>query len=179
MRERAREADDAELCRDHVRAPFGPLVRGETAEIHDAAALREIRQAGLRAMKCAVEDGGEDLAPLLVGHVRESGLGTHGRVVDEQVEAAEFLHARGNHGIDGRAVGDVGELQGCASAARADVGDRLPGLGARAARMHEHCGARAGELQSDGAPDVARGAGHERDFARKLPFLLHGAIVAR
>jgi hypothetical protein len=150
-------------------------VGGEATDIHDhaGAAALEMRQAGFHAIERAVEDDGGDGAPVGKRHGRERLLGAHRRVVDQNVDAAEFLRRGRDHRIDRVGVGDVsGDGKRLAARPLDLVRDRL-GLPEIGARIDHDRGAAVGERERDAAPDIAPSAGDDRDAAGQFLLRSH------
>src|SRR5690606_38069250 len=94
--------------------------------------------------------------------------GPNARIVDEYVEAGEALHRRVDGAPHFPRLGDVGLDGDRLSAPRLDLAhDRVGACDVRAHDDREG-GAARGELERNGAPDVARAARDQGDLAVEL-----------
>ncbi|MNC84776.1 hypothetical protein D3C83_03440 [compost metagenome] len=168
--ERPRHAVEAELADRAVHAPLRAGERGHSAEGDDraAAGLDHVRNAGLDAVKRAVERDREQAPPFVEAHVEERRLLAHRGVQHQEVQAPEAFHHAVDHGIDRFRVDDVGLVRFGLAARRADLLHDLVRVVLRRARVDRDCGAARRERERDRAADVARGAGDERHLAGEL-----------
>src|SRR5262249_59317228 len=76
----------------------------------DAAILAgfEMGRGGMAAMDRAVEAGVDLAAPILGRGLDETPAQREAGVVDQDVEPAEVVDDRGDHGLHGGKIGDVG-----------------------------------------------------------------------
>ena len=125
-------------------------------------------------MERAVEDHAGDVAPVLERHVFDVLFLAQRGVVDEIVDAAEFLERRLRHRVDRGGIGDVGNCDERAAARRFDLLHHLVRFGAVLAHVDHDRAARGRELERDGAADAAPGAGDDRDAV--LQFLFGHAL---
>jgi len=154
-------------------------VRGHAADIDDRAVsgALQVRQAGLRAEKGAVEHAGEDAPPLGKRHPREWRFGADRGVIYKAIEAAELPDRGLDHRRHGAGVRDIGDVECRAAASRSDLRHGVRGVLTRGSCVHHHCGAARRQRSCDGASDIARPAGNQDNFAGKLACVRHGAIV--
>ena len=103
-------------------------------------------------------------------HVLDGLLAALRHVVDEIVDAAEFLQRGVGHRVDRLGVDHVGERGHRLAALAFDLLDDALGLGAVAPHVDHHGAAAGGKLQRHGAADAAAGAGDDGDAA--LQFLV-------
>ena len=116
-------------------------------------------------MEGAVDTHRLGSAPIGVAQVGERDLVANGGVVDDDIETLEAFSDRRDHRIHLGPLRYVGRNQQGVAAARRDlVHDGLAFVTARA-HVHGHFRAGVGERQRDGAPDIAAGAGDQRDLA--------------
>lgn len=106
-----READDAGFGRGVVRLAEVAHLADDRGHVDDAAAaaLDQVRQGGVGAVKDAAEVGGDDLLPLLDGHTPNRPIAVDAGVVNEDVEATVLLDRRLHERRALIGVGDVGE----------------------------------------------------------------------
>ena len=93
-------------------------------------------------MERAVEGDANDLAPILEAHVLDALLPSQRGVVDEVVDAAEFLQRGLGHRFDRRRVDDIGDGHHRPAALAFDLLDHGFGLGAVAPHIDHDRGAR-------------------------------------
>jgi hypothetical protein len=123
------------------------------------------RQAGLGAMKGAVEGDIENGAPLGVVHLGKRLFPPQRSIVDEDVDAAE-PRKRGIHHRPYRLlIGNVADMSQGLAFAGGDLAGNVLCLGAVAAHIHQYSGAGVGKRQRNGAADIASRTGDDRDLA--------------
>ena len=111
----------------------------------------------------AGEVGANHCVPIFELHAQGEGVAGNGRVVDQDIELAEFREDLLESGFDLRRVGDVhGDGEGLA-AGGFDFGDERGQLFGIAGSDGD-LGAGSGEGEGGGAADALRGAGDECDF---------------
>ena len=159
------------LRRHDVRPAGGAAVPGLAADVDDRPAARanEVRQTGMRAEECAVQDHGQHPPPVGVRHFGERLLGTHGRIVDQRIDTSEALDRRGDQPGDRVGIGDVGDVARCPPAGDPDRANRCVEVFARMEGIDHHVGACRGERRGDRTADVARGPGDQHDFPGQFP----------
>src|SRR5690242_3989045 len=112
MGERPGEADDAGLCCHYMGAVACPGMCAQAPDIDNGplAALLQMRQASLYAMKGAVQRDIHDLAPFGIAHLSEWLFTPQRRVVDENVNTAELLDRCLHHRLHLRGIGHVSDM---------------------------------------------------------------------
>ena len=70
-------------------------------------------------------------------------------------------------------LADVGDESHRLAAGRLDLSDDGVGFRLVGARVHHHRGAGGGQMQRDGAADIAPGAGDDGDFAGEFVAVRH------
>ena len=120
--------------------------------------------AALGTHVAAFEVDIDDAIPLLVGHVQKRNHRIDGRVVDQDVNPAEFSDQALEHGIDIFALGDVGSQRQRPSPLFTNLlRDRL-GARPTARIIDQHIRAFIGQSQGDMAADAASAASDEGHF---------------
>ena len=106
---------------------------GGTAHVDDAAAagFDDFRQAGLGAVKGAVDDRGEGLAPFFRGDFQKRFDHVDHRAVDQHIDAAERLYCRIDHLPHVNWIGGITDMPDGTSALRSNGGDDFIELGTR------------------------------------------------
>src|SRR6266700_8279408 len=108
-------------------------------------------------MERAVEDYAENLAPIAEAHLLEPLLAAQRGVVDENIDAAEALDRGRHHRLDRLGVGDVGQARERPAAFAFDLMHYRLDFVAVRARVDDDRGAGRGQLEGNGAADVASG----------------------
>ncbi len=178
--ERSGEAGDTCLGGGDVRPVPDPGVRGNPANVDDAGSIAapQERQRRLIAQEGAVQDAGDDPPPFLEGDRLKRRIGALGGIVDQGIQPAEAFGNLVEHALHRGRIGQVGERDHrVALAARSGAAQfrRLPRRIDRSSGVHHDLGPALRQRHRDGAADVARGAGHQRDVAGKL--LLVGRLM--
>ena len=103
----------------------------------------------------------------------EGRLHAHGGVVHQRIDAAEAPYRVFDHRCDRARVGSVGDMQRRFAARLLDHGDRFLGLRTRSLCIHHDRRTARSERARDGAADIARATGHQRDFSGKFITWFH------
>ena len=115
-------------------------------------------------------------APFLEGHVLDGLLPAQRGVVDEIVDAAEFLQRGLGHGVDGGRVDHVGDARPSPCRPCASISLTTASASARLLPHVDHDrGAACGKLQRHGAADAAAGAGDDGHAAGE--FLVRHFVI--
>src|ERR1043166_2130160 len=175
MREAAREADEAELRGDDVRAMLRAGMRAQAPDVDDRAgpARFEIRQAGLGAMERAVERDAEHVAPFGEGHLLEQPLLAQRRVVDQIIDAAELPGRVRDHLEHRLLVRHIGNRDDRLAAVALDLAHARLGLRPVGPQVRDDRRAAGGQRLRHRAADVASRTGDQRDAARQFLFRAH------
>jgi hypothetical protein len=168
--QRRREAEEAGLRRGVVRLADVAGLPDDRGDVDNPprTALDHVLQRGAGHEEGAREVDGQDLVPVLVGHLEDRLVGRDAGVVDEDVQAPvvidDLLH--GAPAVLGRA--DVALMDGDRDLVFGELG--LEGLGAFAiaAVARGDGGALGGQAVTDGGADAARAAGDHGDAALEL-----------
>ena len=99
---------------------------GCAAHVDDraAAGFQHLGNAGLRAVKRAIEHDRDGFAPLLGRDFNERFHHVHDGAVDENVDATERIDCCLDHLFDRGRIGHVADMADGASAGRLDFGDQ-------------------------------------------------------
>ena len=165
----ASEHDDAGF-RDAVRDVTGPTEQSaHVGKIDDVAAiLFQERRGGLRAEERCFEIYVERGIPGCFGGGGEFRVKKIGRVVDQDIQAAEFVTGFGDEPVDIGFFSEVGlDAQG-AAAHFADFGGYFPGVGLGMVKMDDNIRALFGQVQRDGAAQAFGRAGNQGDLSSEF-----------
>ena len=141
---------------------------GDGRRVDDLSALTqslELCCCSLNSPQDAVDVDAPDLGDLFRRRVGDRADESDSRVVDDDVESAQFLVCMFDGCVNPRAIADVGDKRRCTTADLSDlVGNRIQ-LGLVEVDQRD-VGAVVGEAESDSASDALAGAGDQYYLAR-------------
>ncbi len=170
---------EGQAAGEHEDASLGSVVRGQAhhgrmkridrSDIHDLAAPALLHHPGrrrLRGQDQPPEVHAVDAVEELGRHLEHRGHRIDPRVVHQDVDGTERLHAGGGHGLSRLVGGDIdGHGHGPGRAAnlpRSGIGRLTVEVG------HHHLGAGLDESGHDAAPDPHGPSGHDRALPRQI-----------
>ena len=138
----------------------------ERTDVDDAAvSCAEMRKGLARDEERAAGVGFEYGIPLIESEAFERGGGEDGSVVNENVDAAEYLNDVCDCGLDRGFGADVTLYRDGAAAEGCDFGGCLRSFGLRGSIGDRDVGTGASKGERDGAPDAFGASGDEDGFA--------------
>ena len=148
----------------HVREEVVPAaVQRDRRHVHDpsVAACDEPRMARARTEEVALDVGGEDVVPLLLGDLGPRPVRVDRRVVDEHVDSARALRRSARHCVDRRLAGTSATTASAAPPAASTWAARARQLLVVVDDGHGGAGGR--EREADPFAEAAASARHDRD----------------
>jgi hypothetical protein len=170
MSESPGEAHKPRLGGHHMGSVQGASVGAQAADIDDCAdsTRAKLWEGGLDAIESAVKDDSQNITPIALRHILERHFYTEGRVVDENIDAAEMLRGRCHHPVDCAGVGDIRQERKGSSPQGNDVAHDTLRLFVVRARVDDYRGASCCQFEGDRATDVSPGASDDGDAPRQL-----------